>query len=325
MKVKTISSVGSRGRGIVLVIVGLFALLSPAHAGERATRVLSIGFTVSDLDRSVQFFPEVLQFKLERTFNNGVVNTNGTWSCASKSDCMRVARLSLGQELIELTQYVGSGGAPFPPDTRANDRWFQHMAIVVSDMQRAYGVLRDHGVRFASSWPQKLPQTLPNAAGIEAFYFRDPDGHFLELIHFPPDKGDPKWQAAASTLFLGVDHTAIVVSDTEKSRAFYESLGMHVAGTSDNYGYEQEHLNGIFGAHLLITSMRGESGPGVEFLQYLYPTDGRPIPYNLKPSDAAYWQTKLDTGEPIARSQKVVRDPDGHALAIAQNATDGKH
>jgi len=100
---------------------------------------------------------------------------------------------------------------------------------------------------------------------------------------------------------------------------------MHVAGTSENYGYEQEHLNGIFGAHLLITSMRGESGPGVEFLQYLYPTDGRPIPYALTPSDVAYWQTQIGIGEPIALPQKFVRDPDGHTLVIAQNATNDKH
>ena len=43
--------------------------------------------------------------------------------------------------------------------------------------------------------PQLLPKTIPNAAGIRAFYFRDPDGHPLEMLQFPPDKGDPKWHA----------------------------------------------------------------------------------------------------------------------------------
>ena len=35
------------------------------------------------------------------------------------------------------------------------------------------------------------------------------DGHFLEVLWCPVGKGDPKWQAATSRLFLGIDHTAI--------------------------------------------------------------------------------------------------------------------
>jgi hypothetical protein len=76
----------------------------------------------------------------------------------------------------------------------------------------------------------------------------------LEIIWFPPGKGDSKWQQRAadilaaeraetasndpgSTLFLGIDHTAIVVSDTDRSLAFYrDSLGMRVAGGAENYG-----------------------------------------------------------------------------------------
>ena len=80
-------------------------------------------------------------------------------------------------------------------------------------------------------------------------------------------------------LFLGIDHTAIVVWDTDASLKFYRDLlGMHVAGESENYGTEQEHLNNVFGAHLRITALRGASGPGIELLEYLAPRDGRPFP-----------------------------------------------
>ena len=37
----------------------------------------------------------------------------------------------------------------------------------------------------------------PGAGGIQAFYFRDPDGHFLEMLAFPAGKGDAKWHAPA--------------------------------------------------------------------------------------------------------------------------------
>src|SRR5262249_6174808 len=159
---------------------------------------------------------------------------------------------------------------------------FQHIAIVTTDMNRAYARLRENKVQHASTGPQTLPTWNPNAGGIKAFYFRDPDDHNLEIIYFPPGKGDPKWQDRKE-LFAGIDHTAIVVNDTGAALRFYcDILGMHIAGTSENYGTEQEHLNNVANAHLKITGLRGTSGIGVEFLQYVAPTDGRPHPIDSK-------------------------------------------
>jgi catechol 2,3-dioxygenase-like lactoylglutathione lyase family enzyme len=54
-------------------------------------------------------------------------------------------------------------------------------------------------------------------------------------------------------LWLGIDHTAIVVRSTEESRKFYRDvLGCTVVGESENYGLEREHLNHVFGARLRI-------------------------------------------------------------------------
>ena len=106
---------------------------------------------------------------------------------------IRVVRLRLGEERLQLTEYLAPRGRPAPADARSNDRWFQHVAIIVSDMDRAYARLRRFGVQHASTGPQTLPKTIPGAAGIRAFYFRDPDGHPLEILQFPPDKGDAKW------------------------------------------------------------------------------------------------------------------------------------
>ena len=180
-------------------------------------------------------------------------------------------------------------------------------------MDRAYTRLRAHKVRHASTEPQRLPDWNKNAGGIQAFYFRDPDGHFLEVLAFPPDKGLRKWHRAGGELFLGIDHTAIAVSDTTASLRFYrDRLGLQVTGESENYGAEQEHLNDLFGAHLRITSLRGESGPGVEFLEYLAPVDGRPYPTDAKSNDLIHWQTKF-----VSTNQDLLRDRDGHAVLLA--------
>jgi glyoxalase/bleomycin resistance protein/dioxygenase superfamily protein len=109
--------------------------------------------------------------------------------------------MRLGDKYIELMQFLAPRGRPIEPDSRSNDRWFQHIAIVVRDMGAVYARLRDLHVEPVSSAPQRLPDWNPSAAGIEAFYFRDPDEHNLEVLKFPSGKGLPKWHAGSDALF----------------------------------------------------------------------------------------------------------------------------
>src|SRR5439155_656512 len=91
----------------------------------------------------------------------------------------------------------------------------------------------------------------PDVRGFE----KVPDGHALEVLWFPPGKGAAKWQRR-DALFLGIDHTAIVVGDTARSLACYrDALGLVVAGESENWGPEQERLNNVAGARLRITTL----------------------------------------------------------------------
>jgi catechol 2,3-dioxygenase-like lactoylglutathione lyase family enzyme len=300
----------------------------------------SVGVTVSDLDRSVDFYTKVLSFEKVSEFEGdgeAVERLTGVFGAH-----IRTARLRLGSEHIELTEYLAPEGRALAPDSRSNDRWFQHIAIITSDMDAAYRHLRAHKVRHASSGPQRLPDWNKNAGGIQAFYFKDPDGHALEVLSFPPDKGAAKWHQASDRLFLGIDHTAIVISDTEASTKFYQNvLGLRIAGESENYGPEQERLNNVFGARLRITAMRGESGPGVEFLEYLAPRDGRVYPAEAKANDVVHWQTKFrmpsadETAQSLRRLRSslisagvvvtpdgnksiLARDPDGHAVQVVE-------
>jgi catechol 2,3-dioxygenase-like lactoylglutathione lyase family enzyme len=184
-----------------------------------------------------------------------------------------------------------------------------------------------------------LPDWNPNAGGIKAFYFRDPDGHPLEILSFPEGKGDPKWHRPTDRLFLGIDHTAIGVGDTGRSLAFYrDRLGLRIAGESENYGPEQERLNSVFGARLRITSLRAKSGPGIEFLEYLAPRDGRAFATDERANDLVHWETHLRAQSipqlwsrlradgtlfvspgPVSEergSGLALRDPDGHVLVL---------
>jgi len=334
-------------RSVVLAAV-LAALLAPTRLAEKVVRVESVGMTVSDLNREVTFYTEVLSFEklLETELEGPELETlEGVFGSH-----VRVARLRLGHETLELTEYLAPRGHPIPADSRSNDRWFQHVALIVSDMDRAYALLRAHHVEHSSSAPQRLPDWNENAGGIRAFYFKDPDGHPLEILEFPLGKGDPRWQAKDGRLFLGIDHTAIVVSDTDASLRFWrDALGFAVVGESENWGTEQEHLNNVFGAHLRISTLRAPAGPGVELLEYLSPRDGRPRPRDARANDLIEWQTSVVAQQaprllgtlraahaPLVSSSLVVlptprlgfargvlvSDPDGHCVRVIDGSNE---
>ena len=116
-----------------------------------------------------------------------------------------------------------------------------------------------------------------------------------------------------------------------------------MAGESLNYGPEQERLNNVFGARLHITGLRASRGPGIEFLEYLAPRNGRPAT-GIQANDLAHWETTLATGDssrafeqllrqriflvspdvavpqrtPRFRKAILVNDPDGHAVKVIE-------
>ncbi len=307
-----------RTRRIGVLVVLLAAALSLPASRPAAAQpvglirgVAAVGMTVGSMERSVAFYARILGF--ETISDVEVAGSDYEYLQGVFGVRIRVVRMRLGDEAIELTEYLAPRGRPVPLDSRSHDRWFQHIAIIVSDMDQAYAWLREAGVEHASPAPQRLPDWNPTAGGIRAFYFKDPDGHSLEILTFPPDKGDPKWHRPTDRLFLGIDHTAIVVSDTAASlRCYRDALGFRVAGESENYGREQERLNNVFGARLRITTLRAPTGPGVEFLEYLTPRDGRPAPSDARANDLIHWQAVLVTADADA----VARALRGSACAM---------
>src|SRR6059058_3773182 len=329
---------------IKFAIAALLALLSVnGFAQSPQVAVESVGMTVSDMDRSVAFYSALTFHKVSdiEVLGEQYEHLEGVFGSR-----MRIVRMQLGNEFVDLTEYLAPRGRPIPLDSRSNDLWFQHIAIVVRNMDQAFEKLRALKVQFVSTGPQTLPPSIKAAAGIKAFYFRDPDQHNLEIIYFPPGKGDPRWQEKTDKLFLGIDHTAIGIANTEASLHFYRDLlGLRRAGESENFGTEQEHLNQVFGAHLRITGMRAASGPSIEFLEYLTPRDGRSSPPDVHANDIVHWQTMIAANDLDALASKLrdahvrfvspgvvsmpkdkagfskgalVSDPDGHDVLLIQ-------
>jgi catechol 2,3-dioxygenase-like lactoylglutathione lyase family enzyme len=181
---------------VVLLLASAAAAQPPSAGGGLVRAVAAVGMTVADVERSVDFYARVLGF--ERVSDVEVWGADYERLQGIFGLRMRVVRMRLGDELIELTEYLTPRGRPVPADSRSHDRWFQHIAIIVSDMDRAYAWLRRHRVEHASPAPQRLPDWNPSAGGTMAspevvapaertlgftrgFLGRDPDGHAFQV------------------------------------------------------------------------------------------------------------------------------------------------
>ncbi|MFH7024111.1 MAG: VOC family protein [Heteroscytonema crispum UTEX LB 1556] len=306
-------------------------------------RIRAIGLTVTSCDRSWKFYTQALLFELVSDITvegQDYIDLEGVTGAK-----IRIVTLRLGDELIELMEYLNIQGKRIPRDSQSNDLWFQHLAIVVSDMDRAYAQVCSFPIQPISVAPQTIPPGKEASAGVRAFKFKDPDGHDLELIWFPPDKGQDKWHQNTNRLFLGIDHSAIAVSNTEQSLHFYRDLlGMQIDNRSLNWRATQARMDNLPGAAVQITGLRpAQGGVGIELLDYLVPPKGRPIPSDWKSCDIATVQVQIIVSdiEQIVdklRQHKVqlvspgivqfadssqlykqgclVKDPDGHTILL---------
>src|SRR5438128_1943857 len=106
--------VGVRRSATLVALATLLWLAATAACG-RALEIQGIALTVSDLDRSVAFYEGALGFRKvgERLIADPDFDQiSGTFGVR-----VRRATLRLGDESIELEQYLAPAGAPLPGDS----------------------------------------------------------------------------------------------------------------------------------------------------------------------------------------------------------------
>ena len=225
--------------------------------------------------------------------------------------------LALGGQILELLQF-DRPGRPYPTTASSSDLIFQHFAIVVTDIGEAWQRLSAVGGWTAISigGPQRLPES---SGGVTAFKFRDPDGHPVELLAFPSGNVPANWSNRSNdSLCLGIDHSAIGVSDSARSIAFYETLGFRVAARSLNRGREQTCLDAVDNACVEVTALAARRAtPHVELLCYRSVARDRSVLHN---NDVAATRLVLEAIGPVSEDESVaaasLTDPDGHHLVI---------
>lgn len=290
-----------------------------------AQRIRRIGFTSLDLDRTVGFYT-ALGFAAIGTEAVGEAELATLGMAGARAE--RLSMRLLRQE-IEFLRF-DPPGREYPDDGTSTDLWFQHIAIAVSDIGEAYARVTAAGGRaITEGGPQTLP---PNTGGVTAFKFRDPEGHPLELLSFPAGIGDRAWQEqGGASPFLGIDHTAIAVSDIPRSRAFYEGLGFRAMPGSENAGPGQQRLDAVADDRVAVVPLvLPQVPPHLELLGYDVGSR-RPMPPGTRAADL--WATRIlvvgaaipeeeDARAPMMSDRTtcaLIHDPDGHALVVADS------
>ncbi len=304
-------------------------------SGSRVRRVLRVSRTVSDLAQAAAFHCDALGFRVIGETTHDTAAWGGLMGVPGARG--RAATLRLGAQELELVEFDPPGD-PYPRPSGSADLWFQHIAIVVSDMAAAYTRLRGHSLTpISEGGPQRLP---PGSGSVIAYKFRDSDGHPLELIQFPAGSGDAAWQQKGS-VFLGIDHSAIDVADLERSVDFYtRSLGFGVVSRSVNSGAAQQHLDREREDVVDVIALQPATAgpPHVELLAYRKPP-GRGIPLRAKGNDIAADRLVLQVDGlarlidalcadnvdfvsqglvalSAGRQATLIRDPTGHLLLL---------
>ena len=303
------------------------------------TRLLRVSLTVAEVAGAEAFYRDTLGFA--RVAAGEVGGPAWLRLMGAEGATARFVVMRLGAQELELVAF-DPPGRPYPPASTAHDPWFQHVAIVVSDMAAAWARLQHAPIMpITRGGPQRLP---PNTGSVTALKFRDPEGHPLELIAFPPGTGDPVWQhPTEGALFLGIDHSAIVVRDPVRSARFYKGpLGLSELSHSINDGPEQQRLDGTQGDVVDVVALRPAAGttPHVELLGYRVPPVGA-VETDASVRDIAATRLVLQVERlsDIAATLQVagaglispgmvalrdgshgilVRDPDGHLLLLIQ-------
>jgi catechol 2,3-dioxygenase-like lactoylglutathione lyase family enzyme len=140
-----------------------------------------VGFTVSDLDRSIAFYTELLgegpYFRelFETEWIAGIVGYPG-----AKLD-IALFRLPKVDTVLELLQYIVPPGSRV--DMETNNTGIAHLCLNVDDLDAEYARMQQAGARFRSASPVTI-ETGP-FRGARAVYFRDPDGITIEMIQPP--------------------------------------------------------------------------------------------------------------------------------------------
>ena len=139
------------------------------------------GITVSNLERSLAFWRDVLGFELSHTAHQTGEMASEITGVAGAEIKLAVVKTPGGHK-IELLEYIAPADRKRHVTFRPCDVGFVHVALIVDDLDAVLRAINASGWKAAGK-----PQTLrsgPNA-GKRVIYVHDPDGTTIEFMQQP--------------------------------------------------------------------------------------------------------------------------------------------
>lgn len=153
----------------------------PADNKEVKTMISGIAhfsFTVSDLERSIRFYRDLIGFEVKNEVERSGPDVEGITGMPGAK--LRIGFLTMDELTLELIQYISPVGGKL--DLKTNNVGCAHLAFYVGDIEKAYDFLSAKGVRFKSKPNQAKAGPF---TGGKVVYLLDPDDITLELIQRP--------------------------------------------------------------------------------------------------------------------------------------------
>ena len=136
------------------------------------------GITVSNLERSLLFWRDVLGFELSHTARQKGETAREITGVQGAEIKLAVVKIPGGHK-IELLEYLAPVERKRKGDVRPCDVGFVHVALLVDDLDGVLKAIESSGWKAAGK-PQTL-QSGPNT-GKRVVYVRDPDGTTIEFM-----------------------------------------------------------------------------------------------------------------------------------------------
>jgi catechol 2,3-dioxygenase-like lactoylglutathione lyase family enzyme len=148
------------------------------------TRIDHIGVTVSDLDRALGFYRDLLGLRV--IADTTVAEPEVAELLGLDSVQLRIADLDSGDgRIVELIQYLEPKGRRISYESF--DSATAHIAFTVDDLAALRGRLTVAGATMVSRRPITISEPGGAFDGATCLYVRDPDGLILELVQRPRD------------------------------------------------------------------------------------------------------------------------------------------
>lgn len=152
-----------------------------------------VGLTVSDLDRSLRFYRDILGFELAFAWNpraEYIRTITGYPSADIHAAILRMPGSDYFLEIMEIRDVDRQ-----PVDTGTANPGVAHIAFFTDDCDGLYAELKAKGVESVSE--PVTPTIGPNTGG-RAVYMLDPDGVRLEFVQTARSFGDYRGEDAGA-------------------------------------------------------------------------------------------------------------------------------